>query len=225
VTWPHNLEKKLVGLYVDEMPEDPQPVDDSYRYVYYMGETFGNTTLRMFEFNARLEADIHDTTENNDGGNVTNIYEVGIGIDILGAGQTVGVAVDTTCSSIQWGNTQTGSATCDIIVGDCLSISTCNGLEVTVCVQNGFIVGGPDHGERYTGILNGGNSGNVIVGTNGPDILNGGNGKDTICGLDGDDWIYGQNGQDDIFGGDGTDTADGGNGNDTCTDVEVEFSC
>lgn len=45
---------------------------------------------------------------------------------------------------------------------------TCHGLPATIYVRNGRIVGGPDHGKRYRGVLRGTPGNDVIVGTEGP---------------------------------------------------------
>jgi len=245
-----DLDTKLGNFYIEEIPNDPAPEDNSYRYVYYLGD-LSDSGFQVFEFNARLEAPENDTKEINDGGNVTTIFEVGRSTQILGAGQTVGTPVYTACDSIQWGNTLPGGTTaCPYAPsgsggggGDCSTVSQCNGLTATICVVDGYIVGGPDNGDLYAGVLTGGNFGNVIVGTSGNDIINGDNGVDTICGLagddtingknsndilfgqDGNDTLYGENGQDIIDGGAGIDTADGGAGPNTCTDIEIPTGC
>lgn len=223
-----DLERKLENLYVIEVPDDPLPVANSYRYVYLLKVNYGALPTHIYEFNAQLEAPANDFRETDDNGNVAEIYEVGTGASTLGAGQTVGVAVDTTCTSIQWENTQPGSGGCAGTPSglNCgTAVPPCNGLTANVCVIDGIIVGGPDDGQPYTGILNGGNFDQVIVGTKGNDILNGGNAKDTMCGMGGNDFLYGQNGQDFLDGGDGFDVADAGNGPNTCINSEVETSC
>ncbi len=98
-----------------------------------------------------------------------------------------------------------------------LSASTapsCNGLEATIYVQNGVIVGGPDNGKTYAGKFKGSKGNDVIVGTEGNDKVEGGNGNDTICGLGGNDSLKGNNGNDVIDGGSGNDKVDGGNDDD-----------
>lgn len=90
----------------------------------------------------------------------------------------------------------------------------CHCEAATVYVLNGLIVGGPDDGEIFLGILRGGSGEDIIAGTNGSDIISGGTGNDKICGLDGDDVISGENGNDIIDGGDGADTIDGGGAGD-----------
>ena len=79
-------------------------------------------------------------------------------------------------------------------------IATCNGLPAT-------IVG--------SGVINGTNGNDVIVGLGANDTINGGNGNDVICGNGGDDTINGGNGNDLLFGGFGNDTLNGGNGDDS----------
>jgi hypothetical protein len=59
---------------------------------------------------------------------------------------------------------------------------TCHGLPATIYVRNGRIVGGPDHGKTYRGILRRTLSHDVIVGTDCPDRIKGYAGDDTICG-------------------------------------------
>ena len=86
-----------------------------------------------------------------------------------------------------------------VIVGLDL-IPTCNGLPAT-------IIG--------TGVINGTNGNDVIVGLGGNDTIYGGHGNDVICGNGGDDTINGGNGNDWLFGGAGDDTLNGGNGDDT----------
>jgi RTX calcium-binding nonapeptide repeat (4 copies) len=91
---------------------------------------------------------------------------------------------------------------------------TCHGLPATIYVRNGRIVGGPDHGKTYRGILRGTLSHDVIVGTDGPDRIKGYAGDDTICGGGGNDIIDGGAGNDWIEGGAGHDRLRGQAGND-----------
>jgi hypothetical protein len=109
---------------------------------------------------------------------------------------------------------------------------TCHGLPANIYVRNGRIIGGPDHGKTYRGILRGTLSHDVIVGTDGPDRIKGYAGDDTICGGGGNDiidggagnyWIMGgaghyrlrgQAGNDIIGGGDDDDWIEGGHGSD-----------
>jgi Ca2+-binding RTX toxin-like protein len=90
-------------------------------------------------------------------------------------------------------------------------------------VQNGRIVGGPDHGRRYRGVLRGTSGSDVIVGTEGRDWIKGSGGDDTICGGGGsdiveggagDDWIEGEAGSDLLRGDAGEDVIGGGDGDD-----------
>jgi Ca2+-binding RTX toxin-like protein len=72
-----------------------------------------------------------------------------------------------------------------------------------------------------TGICNGTNANDLILGTAGNDTGNngritGGNGDDCILGGAGDDDIRGQGGNDVLLGGDGNDTLNGGAGTDIC---------
>jgi len=79
------------------------------------------------------------------------------------------------------------------------SVSTCNGLNVTVDFNLGQTpTSGPD----------------VVLGTPGPDEIRGKGGDDTICGMGGDDFINGNGGDDWIDGGEGVDNLRGGGGND-----------
>ena len=91
---------------------------------------------------------------------------------------------------------------------------TCHGLPATIYVRNGRIVGGPDHGKRYRGVLRGTPGNDVIVGTEGPDRIMGYGGDDTICGDGGNDLIDGGAGNDWIEGGAGHDRLRGQAGND-----------
>ena len=63
-------------------------------------------------------------------------------------------------------------------------------------------------------VVNGGNAGQVITGTEGPDSLEGGNGNDTLNGLGGADRIDGSGGADVLDGGAGDDLLFGGRGAD-----------
>ena len=90
----------------------------------------------------------------------------------------------------------------------------CDGKDATIYVANNIIVGGPDDGDEYTGVLMGSNKKDVIVGTYGDDIIYGDNGDDIICALDGNNTVYGENGKDRIFTGSGDDIIQGGNGKD-----------
>ena len=104
------------------------------------------------------------------------------------------------------------------------SAPTCDGQTATIWVQGGFIVGGDDNGESYSGTLNGTSGNDVIVGTSDDDVLDGKSGNDIICGLQGedsieggfgDDRVFGDDGDDDLEGNDDQDIVCGGNGNDT----------
>jgi predicted extracellular nuclease len=100
-------------------------------------------------------------------------------------------------------------------------VPTCNGLTATVYVgSNGKIVGGPLAGATYAGILLGGPSTNVIVGTSGNDFIYTGIGGDTVCALAGNDTVIGTIGKDVIFGNEGNDTLQGGIGQDTLSGGE-----
>jgi len=90
-----------------------------------------------------------------------------------------------------------------------------NGQSATIYVSGGYIVGGPDDGDPYTGTLRGTSGDDIIVGTNGADTIYGYGGDDVICGGNQDDTIYGGDGNDTIYGGNGEDAIYGGEGNDT----------
>lgn len=90
----------------------------------------------------------------------------------------------------------------------------CDGVAATVFVQNGVIVGGPDNGQPYIGILRGTAGNDVIVGTQGMDLIGAKAGNDLVCGRAGMDRIYGDAGQDTIFGGNDMDIIDGNDGRD-----------
>lgn len=91
----------------------------------------------------------------------------------------------------------------------------CNGVTATIYVnQNNRIVGGPDNGTRFTGVLRGTRGNDIMVGTNGRDLILGGTGNDTICGGGGSDRLYGGLGEDKIGGESGSDRLDGSNGKD-----------
>lgn len=89
-------------------------------------------------------------------------------------------------------------------------IPTCNGQQATMFIDGaGKIVGGPDNGETYNGLLNGTTGSDVIVGTSGVDTIHGKQGSDVVCAGDGDDTITGDRGNDTIFGEGGADNIDG----------------
>jgi Ca2+-binding RTX toxin-like protein len=98
---------------------------------------------------------------------------------------------------------------------------SCNGLPATIYVENGVIVGGPNAGAAYTGMLTGTSSGDVIVGTDGRDAIDGRAGNDTICGLKGNDTIAGASGNDTMLGGQGADKLNGGSGTDSTPDFNA----
>jgi Ca2+-binding RTX toxin-like protein len=66
---------------------------------------------------------------------------------------------------------------------------TCEGKSATIYVQDGKIMGGPNDGQTYEGILIGTPGDDVIVGTSGNDIIQGMGGDDTICPGPGDDSV------------------------------------
>lgn len=86
----------------------------------------------------------------------------------------------------------------------------CNGLEATIYVSNGVIVGGPMDGQSYGGVLTGTGGDDVMVGTDSDDEIFGYRGNDIICGLKGHDRLLGDQGSDVLYGGDGDDELSGG---------------
>lgn len=109
----------------------------------------------------------------------------------------------------------------------------CYGAEATIWVNSlGIIVGGPNAGQAYAGVLHGTANDDVMVGTanadtiygydgrdmvcggDGNDTIDGGDGKDSLYGEGGADKLYGQNSPDALVGGEGNDLLDGGNGKD-----------
>lgn len=101
-------------------------------------------------------------------------------------------------------------------------IAECAGIPATIFVNaDGFVVGGPLNGKRFTGRLTGTPGPDVILGTSGADIIAGGGGDDLICGLGGRDTISGGTGDDLIDGGGGADVMNGGAGSDTARKVQA----
>jgi hypothetical protein len=91
----------------------------------------------------------------------------------------------------------------------------CRGVEATIYVNTlGIIVGGPDAGQAYAGVLNGTAGDDVMLGTPGSDVINGYNGRDMICARSGADTVYGGRGRDTIYGGRGADLLHGEQGSD-----------
>ncbi|MCB9432716.1 MAG: hypothetical protein H6668_12105 [Ardenticatenaceae bacterium] len=91
----------------------------------------------------------------------------------------------------------------------------CRGVEATIYVNElGLIVGGPDAGQAYAGVLNGTDGRDVIVGTTDNDVINGYEGRDMICARSGADTVYGGRGRDIIYGGRGADLLYGEQGSD-----------
>jgi hypothetical protein len=98
---------------------------------------------------------------------------------------------------------------------------TCNGLDATIYVEDGVIVGGPNNGAAYTGTLAGTSGSDVMVGTDGRDAIDARAGNDTICGLGGNDTIVGAAGSDTMLGGSGADKLNGASGTDTTPDFSA----
>ncbi|MGB7338345.1 MAG: S8 family serine peptidase, partial [Phototrophicaceae bacterium] len=156
-----------------------------------------NPALTPLEVRANLQATAIDITGSNDVSGTVNsrLTTLPVGFDqVSGAGLVqANEAARISISSSEF---------------------TCNGLAATVYVVDGVIVGGPDNGQPFLGVLNGGNGADVIAGTNVTDTINGGNGADVICGFGAEDTISGGNAGDIIFGGDGNDELRGNNGSD-----------
>jgi CSLREA domain-containing protein len=93
----------------------------------------------------------------------------------------------------------------------------CSGRTANIFVRDGFIVGGPNNGQQYTGRLRGTARADVMVGTPGNDILVGSRGNDRICGGGGNDDLRGGAGNDRLFGQAGRDRLSGGTGSDRCS--------
>ncbi|MGH3863842.1 PKD domain-containing protein, partial [Actinokineospora sp.] len=74
-----------------------------------------------------------------------------------------------------------------LVVARAPGVPTCLGRPATIFVRDGIIVGGPDAGRRFNGILRGTPGPDVIVGTPGDDRIDAGAGDDAICGLGGND--------------------------------------
>lgn len=87
-------------------------------------------------------------------------------------------------------------------------------MNATIYVVNGFIVGGDDDGDAYTGVLDGTIGDDVIVGTAGNDEIDSSIGNDVVCGGEGNDDISGGIGEDILCGDAGNDTIDGSVGDD-----------
>lgn len=96
------------------------------------------------------------------------------------------------------------------LAADLTGVPSCNGLSATIYVgSDNLVVGGPDNGKSFGGILNGTSGDDVMVGTIAADTINGRNGSDVACGGGGADTIGGDYGNDVIFGEDGDDALDG----------------
>ncbi len=88
---------------------------------------------------------------------------------------------------------------------------TCNGQGASIYIRDNIIIGGPDNGQVYSGVLNGTGGADVIVGSIGDDEINGNGGDDVICGRGGNNIITGS-GADYIFSKRGDDIINLGNG-------------
>ena len=103
---------------------------------------------------------------------------------------------------------------------------SCNGLEATVYIDaDQRVVGGPQDGRRFFGLLLGTRGDDVIVASGRGDLVIGGSGADTVCGLAGNDLLVGGRGGDFLDGGDDRDTLLGGLGRDTCINGERSIGC
>lgn len=91
----------------------------------------------------------------------------------------------------------------------------CFGERATIYVENGIIVGGPQNGDVYLGMLLGTDGNDVIVGTSASDHIEGFDGHDIICALAGNDTIFAGNGHDIVNGDLGNDELFGEDGNDS----------
>jgi hypothetical protein len=96
-------------------------------------------------------------------------------------------------------------------------VPSCLGVPATIYVSGGLVVGGPDHGRPYRGILKGTKGDDVILGTEGDDRIKGRGGNDIICGGDGDDKLFGRRDAHVIL--------DGGPGNDVCKKGKTTLNC
>jgi Ca2+-binding RTX toxin-like protein len=107
----------------------------------------------------------------------------------------------------------------------------CNGNMPTIYVFEGIVVGGPNNGMPYTGILEGTSGHDIMTATNGDDTINAGHGNDIICACGGDDiinagdlddWIDAGDGNDIVHADSGRDIIYGGNGDDTIDAGDLE---
>ncbi len=93
---------------------------------------------------------------------------------------------------------------------------TCNGKLATIFVDGtNHVVGGPQNGLLYAGMLQGTPGDDVMVATDGRDAVIGRGGNDTICTLDGLDRVITLKGNDWIDAGEGNNTVNAGHGDDT----------
>jgi len=81
----------------------------------------------------------------------------------------------------------------------------CRNRQATVYVSRGYVVGGPDAGQRYTGLLPGTRRPDVMLGTRKIDFIGGQHGDDLVCGERGSDRLEGAQDDDRVFGGYGRD--------------------
>jgi len=91
---------------------------------------------------------------------------------------------------------------------------TCRNRQATVYVSRGYVVGGPDAGQRYTGLLPGTRRPDVMLGTRKIDFIGGQHGDDLVCGERGSDRLEGAQDDDRVFGGYGRDYIRGRDGRD-----------
>jgi RTX calcium-binding nonapeptide repeat (4 copies) len=174
---------------------------------------FGTTNERRFQVWIGIAGDT------NPGEDITYAYDqTNLPADPNGKPFLVGAEnLDGTC-----GASIAGLPTQDLRVtsgaAPCVFVPTCDGQTATIYVNaQGIIVGGPNSGQTYRGVLRGTAGNDVMVGTAGPDEIAGRGGNDTICAGEGDDEIEGGPGNDRLLGEGGNDELAGGGGSDTMT--------
>ena len=101
------------------------------------------------------------------------------------------------------------------------SAPTCRGVPATIYVEDGRVVGGPNAGRTYEGVLKGTGRADVLVGSDEDDRILAGGGDDLACGANGNDELKGSRGIDILDGGGGADKLKGGPGTDYCTNGRV----
>jgi Ca2+-binding RTX toxin-like protein len=136
-----------------------------------------------------------------------------------GCGNTNQTSSSSSTSSVSTSSVSTSSSGSSVSSSSSsvssAGVPQCEGVNATIYVRNGKIVGGTASGATFNGTLNGTNGADVIVGTSGNDYIRGFQGNDRICGRDGNDYIRGDQGNDIIRGGQGNDYLYGDVGIDT----------